>query len=230
VTTFVLVHGAWHGAWCWERLVPALRSRGHDAVAMDLPAGDGSATYTDYAHAVLRAMEHVDGPVTLVGHSLGAMTVPVVASMRPVETTLLLCGVTPNLSGQPWDDAPPMEVPGAYDALVAHPDGATSWPTLESATQSLYGECAPADAAWAFSLLRKQSSTGLWADAYPLTEWPQTRFAAVCCASDRAITAEFVKHTVRERLGIDAVEIPGDHSPFLRDAEGLADVLIALGP
>src|SRR5260221_10947192 len=37
VSTFVLVHGAWHGAWCWERLVPELEARGHASIAMDLP-------------------------------------------------------------------------------------------------------------------------------------------------------------------------------------------------
>jgi hypothetical protein len=33
--TFALVHGAWHGAWCWERLAPFLQEAGHDVVAMD---------------------------------------------------------------------------------------------------------------------------------------------------------------------------------------------------
>ena len=40
VTTFALVHGAWHGAWCWERLIEPLRERGHGAIAVDLPCDD----------------------------------------------------------------------------------------------------------------------------------------------------------------------------------------------
>jgi pimeloyl-ACP methyl ester carboxylesterase len=43
MATFGLVHGSWHGAWCWERLVPELEARGHRAVAVDLPAEDPAA-------------------------------------------------------------------------------------------------------------------------------------------------------------------------------------------
>ena len=49
MTTFGLVHGAWHGAWCWERLTPLLRQAGHDVVAMDLPVDDNSASFDTYA-------------------------------------------------------------------------------------------------------------------------------------------------------------------------------------
>ena len=54
MSTFVLVHGAWHGAWCWERFVPELEIRGHTAIAMNLPVEDGAATFDDYALVVIR--------------------------------------------------------------------------------------------------------------------------------------------------------------------------------
>ena len=44
MTTFALVHGAWHGAWCWDRLIPELENRGHSVIAMDLPSDDPAAT------------------------------------------------------------------------------------------------------------------------------------------------------------------------------------------
>ena len=44
MTTFALIHGAWHGAWCWERLAAELERRGHRAVAVDLPCDDPAAT------------------------------------------------------------------------------------------------------------------------------------------------------------------------------------------
>ena len=43
MTTFALLHGAWHGAWCWERLIEPLRERGHGAIAVDLPCDDVQA-------------------------------------------------------------------------------------------------------------------------------------------------------------------------------------------
>ena len=38
MSVYVLIHGAWHGAWCWEKIVPMLTRCGHEAIAVDLPA------------------------------------------------------------------------------------------------------------------------------------------------------------------------------------------------
>jgi pimeloyl-ACP methyl ester carboxylesterase len=57
MTTFALVHGAWHGAWCWEQLTPLLQQAGHDVVAMDLPSEDGRATFDTYADVVCAALD-----------------------------------------------------------------------------------------------------------------------------------------------------------------------------
>ena len=38
MATFLLIHGAWHGAWCWDRIAPLLRAAGHNVIAPDLPA------------------------------------------------------------------------------------------------------------------------------------------------------------------------------------------------
>ena len=49
MTMFALVHGAWHGAWCWELLTPPLQQAGHNVVAPELPSDDGSADFDAYA-------------------------------------------------------------------------------------------------------------------------------------------------------------------------------------
>ena len=56
MSTFALVHGAWHGAWCWEQLTPELEALGHRVIAMDLPCDDGAATFDDYADVVCDAV------------------------------------------------------------------------------------------------------------------------------------------------------------------------------
>ena len=226
MATFVLVHGAWHGAWCWERLVPELAARGHDSLAVDLPIHDATATFEDYASVVVDAAAHLTEDVVVVGHSLGAMTAVLVAARRPALATVLLCGLTPNLNGHPWDDAPAAELPGALDALQLTDDGSTYWSDTAAATRAFFGGCSAEDAAWACAQLRPMNVNGLWASPYPLTAWPETRLAAVCCTDDAVITPEFARVTCKERLGIDAVEIPGDHSPFLADPARLAAVLV----
>jgi pimeloyl-ACP methyl ester carboxylesterase len=98
--TFVLVHGVWHGAWCWERFIPEIEAHGHRAIAIDLPIEDGTATFDTYADVVDAALIGSDD-VVLVAHSLGAMVIPIVAARRPVRAMTFVCGVMPLLGGKP---------------------------------------------------------------------------------------------------------------------------------
>ena len=84
MATFALVHGAWHGAWCWERLTPEREQEGHQVVAVDLPAEDPTAGLTRYAELTEEALGDADD-VIVVGHSLGAGSIPIVATLRPIR-------------------------------------------------------------------------------------------------------------------------------------------------
>jgi len=66
---YVLVHGAWHGGWCWERVARELASRGHDVAAPDLPSDQPGLTQLDYA-----ALIGPEPDAVVVGHSLGGLT------------------------------------------------------------------------------------------------------------------------------------------------------------
>jgi hypothetical protein len=52
VTTFALVHGGWHGAWCWEAVTPSSMRAAHNVVAVDLPSDDPNADFDTYADVV----------------------------------------------------------------------------------------------------------------------------------------------------------------------------------
>jgi pimeloyl-ACP methyl ester carboxylesterase len=226
MSTFVLVHGAWHGGWCWDRLVPVLAKRGHECITMDLPVDDASATFEDYARVVVDASAGAGDDVVVVGHSLGSMVIPLVAAARPVASLFFLCGVIPNFEGAPWDGAPRMDEPGTFDAAVQGDDGSMSWPTVEAATNAFYDDCSPDDAAWAFARLRPQRSAALWDRPYPLKAWPSARRFAIVGADDKAVTLEFSRYACSTRLGVDPVVLPGSHSPFLARPDELADALV----
>ena len=75
----VLIHGAWHGAWCWDRVVPQLETAGVPTVAVDLP-GHGASTEPLgdlYTHAafVRDLLDGIDGPIVLCGHSYGGAVI-----------------------------------------------------------------------------------------------------------------------------------------------------------
>jgi len=98
MATFVLVHGAWHGAWCWEKVIAHLHHLGHQAVAVDLPGSDPTASFDDYARVVLAAAEGLDDPI-LVGHSMGGQTIPIVAAIA-VSAGLSICARRSQTSGE----------------------------------------------------------------------------------------------------------------------------------
>jgi pimeloyl-ACP methyl ester carboxylesterase len=221
--TFVLVHGAWHGAWCWERFIPEIERHGHRAIAIDLPIEDATATFDTYADVVGSAVP-ASHDVVLVAHSLGAMVIPIVAARRPVRAMVFVSGVIPLIGGRPWDEGPPMEAPGVTSLLVRSDDGALSWPDVEAARSAMYHTCDPADAAWCFSKLRPQNSSSLWGE-YPLATWPDASTIMIGCTEDRIVTADWSRYTA-ERLGVELAEIGGDHSPFLGRAGELAGVVL----
>src|ERR1700749_4876043 len=96
VAGFVLVHGAWHGAWCWRDVAPALRVAGHAVEAIDLPAhgegerAPGSVRLEEYVEAVCAAVERAPRPVVLVGHSFGGVPITQAAERLPDRIGLLV--------------------------------------------------------------------------------------------------------------------------------------------
>lgn len=86
----VLLHGSWHGAWCWYKVIPRLRSVGHHVHAPDLPAhgrewrmARGRITLAAMAGTVCDLLDSLDGPALLVAHSRGGLVASAVAERRP---------------------------------------------------------------------------------------------------------------------------------------------------
>jgi pimeloyl-ACP methyl ester carboxylesterase len=232
MTTFALVHGAWHGAWCWEQLTPLLRQAGHAVVTMDLPNEDGTATFDTYANVVCATLDGYDDDVVLVGHSYNGNTIPLVAARRPVRHLVYLCAMVPDIGRSVFDqmsDELEMLNPVAYEQGLSVPDEQLRqvWVDLDIARTMFYGDCDEPTIKAALDRLRPQS-------AYPailpssLTEFPPVQTTYVVCSDDQILRPQWSRWTARERLGADLIELPGDHSPFYSRPSVLADVLLGL--
>jgi pimeloyl-ACP methyl ester carboxylesterase len=232
MTTFALVHGAWHGAWCWERLTPLLHQAGHDVVTMDMPSEDGTATFDTYADVVCAALEGHGDDVVLVGHSYNGNTIPLVAARRPVRHLVYLCAMVPDIGRSVFDqmsDELEMLNPVAYEQGLSVPDEQLRqvWTDLDIACTMFYGDCDEPTTRAALERLRPQS-------AYPailpssLAEFPAVKTTYIVCSEDQILRPEWSRRTARERLGAELIELPGDHSPFYSRPSVLADVLLGL--
>jgi pimeloyl-ACP methyl ester carboxylesterase len=227
--TFGLVHGAFHGAWCWERLAAELEGMGHRALTVDLPCEDPSAGAAEYADAALTAFADADENLIVVGHSLGGLTIPLIAAARPVRQMVFLEAIIPRPGRAHVEvnrDEPEMILPPPDDAMYFDPDGVTRF-RPEAAARWFFSDCPPDLAAWAAARLRGQ---GMKADTEvtPLLSWPDTPSAYVLGTRDMVVNPDWARRAAVTILGVEPVEIDAGHSPFLSMPSLLARTLVEL--
>lgn len=224
-----LVHGSYHGAWCWDFLTPELERLGHRVVTVTLPITDPSLGAADYAKVVEAALDPTSEPV-LVGHSMAGLVIPLVASSRPVRRLIFLAAFMPS-PGRSANDQRSTE---AIDGRVA--PRTAEWTDLgdevwmigpNTATELFFHDAPAAVARWATKRLRPQAYRVL-SEITPLTAWPDVESRAIVCRDDRAINPAWVRTAAHERLGVDAIELGGGHSPFLTRPAELAQVIDGL--
>lgn len=225
----VLVHGAYHGAWCWDLVVPELERRGHRAVAVDLPITDPTAGAAAYADVVAAAVQPGSEPV-VVGHSMGGLVIPLVAERLPVRRLVFLAAMLPR-PGASIADRRKLEpidgiVPLTTAEWTAHGDDV--WMVGPNTAAELFFHDVPPDAAArAVERLRPQSYRFM-NEPSPLAAWPEVASDYIVCRDDRAVNPAWGRSAARERLGVEAVELDGGHSPFLTRPAALADLIDTL--
>ena len=231
----MLVHGAWHGAWCWEKVVPLLEEAGYGVVVPDLPGHGEDGTpmpglsMQSYADRIVRAVDEAAEPVILVGHSMGGIVVSLVAEARPdrVRKLVYLTGFLledgETLLSIAENDEEAIVLPN----LAPNEDGSAF--TVRNTKDVFYADCSDEDVERARSRLVPEPAFA-FATPVAVTEGNFGRVprAYVECVQDRAIgiTAQRGMH---ERLPCDTVvSMQTSHSPFFSVPEELAGHLVAL--
>jgi pimeloyl-ACP methyl ester carboxylesterase len=227
MSMFVLVHGAYHGGWCWSRLVPELESLGHRAVTPDLPCDDPAAGHAANVATVLAAMDEAESgsDVVVVGHSLGGFIAPLVAQQRAVRRIVFLC-TAPVIGGGDAVDLRARLATECYGAMVRFRDeNGRALMSPADAGHGFYHDCDDTTAAWAIARLRPQSTLPL-TEPWPLAAWPDVARSVILARDDRAVRFDAGMEAGRLILdGADPIVIDGSHSPFLSRPGELASVL-----
>lgn len=213
MATYALIHGAGDVGWYWHLVERELQARGHATVAPDLPIEDDTATLSDNADAVIRAIDDAGDrrDLVVVGQSYGGYIAPIVADRTGADLLVLVAAMIP----QPGESVEDMWAATGW-SMPHHDDS--------SAMAVFYHDVDPALAREALSRERRQSDTA-GHEPWPLAAWPDVPTRVIVCRNDRFFTADWLRRVVRDRLGIEPDEIDSGHTPALSHPVELVECL-----
>lgn len=232
--SILLVHGAAHGAWCWERVVPHLQRLGFHVDAIDLPgrAGGGRAGWRisleTFAKAVAARAQAANSPVVAVGHSMGGQVISAAAELAPAafERLVYLSAFLPRHG----DSVASL---GAEDtdsdlARAVHASMLTGTVTINPQTCGpvFYGDCSAEDLDWARARLVPESLR----PSITKIRLSDARFGRaprsyIRCTQDRALSIQMQDRMIGRQRCERVVTLDASHSPFLSMPERLAHAI-----
>lgn len=233
---FVLVHGAWHGAWCWDRVRPLLSSAGHAVHTPTLPgqgerAGElsgliGLTTHIDALGAYIESLH--TGPVVLVGHSYAGSVISGVADSMPsaIRRLVYLDAIILD-SGESLRSIVPPASWERLEGLAREHGRGVGIPPLPLAA---FGVTAPEDVAWVGSRLTLQPlatfSQPLALRAPLGNGLPKTY---IDCNQPAMATQARFKDRVRGRADWGYETLATGHDAMITAPQALASLLLKLG-
>ncbi|HVA24827.1 MAG TPA: alpha/beta fold hydrolase [Chloroflexota bacterium] len=238
MAAFVLIHGAWHGGWCWDKVAALLRDAGHTVVTPDLPGHGSDATpladigLDTYVNRAIEVLEAQQEPVILAGHSMGGLVITQASELRP-EKVKALVYVTAFI---PRDGESLSQLSSADQESLLNQnreldrERGVMWVRPEAHRQVFYHDCTDEDVVRAAQLLVpavavKPNVTPVHTTVDAFGRIPKYY---VECLQDRAIRPHvqrlMYQHTPCQRV----FTLDSSHSPFFSMPSELARCLLAI--
>ncbi len=238
MATFILIHGAWHGGWCWEQVTPILEEQGHRVLAPDLPCmGKDNTplekiTLDSWVQFVCDLARQQNEKVILVGHSRGGLIISQVAEYIPehIQGLIYLTAfLIPNgatlletLRQQPQPSKQPPDI-------VISDDKRTSTITTASVRNTFYNTSSEELIKRATSLLVPEPMVS-FVTPLALTDekFGQVPRAYIECLQDMAIPISLQRSMLSKLPCQQVQKLDTDHSPFYSAPAALAASLAEL--
>jgi pimeloyl-ACP methyl ester carboxylesterase len=223
--TYILVHGAWGGAWCWRDVATELDRRGVSWKAVDLPSSrNGADPKTGLAEdaAAVAALANDERPYVLVAHSYGGAVVSEVASrIANLQRCIYVAALVPRPGESATNATRRIRVRTLLDdAIEVEGDYLRLKPEL--AKGALYSDCTPEVATWAVGQLSTQTLASF--RIHRESENARAESVYVRCTNDHAVDPQ-IQQLMSEECDI-ALSLESEHSPFLSQPTRLCDLIL----
>lgn len=230
---YILVHGSWHGSWCWEKVVPLLEQKGHTVECVDLPGYEeigtlAQVTYQDYYEHIEGILYRCDEPVILVAHSMSGIVVGPLADRMSsrVKHAFFIAAFLPAFGESLLDVA--MRYDKSEIPSILEVDSVNRVHLLDSegAKEALYHDCSSTVKDWATTQLRPQPYDPLetpvdWEDSFQ----GRDQRTYVICELDRDVEPR-AQRDMLQCHPARVVSMNCGHFPFLSKPEELAEILL----
>ncbi len=234
MSTYILVHGAWHGGWCWHKVVAALEANGHRVLAPDMPGHGidrtppGETTLESLAGRIRDLLDRAAEPVILVGHSYGGTIITQAAEWCPgkVKRLVYLTAFVP-LNGQSTRELGGGDADTRLNAeMEVQPEAGTVTVRPDALKTVFYGHCSDADVALAKALVVPEALAGVGTPVTTSAEnWGRLAKDYIACTEDQAIGIAR-QQSMAEAGGCRIVaSLETDHSPFFSRVPDLVAAL-----
>lgn len=230
--TYLLIHGAWHGAWCWYKLMSRLERLGHTVIAPDLPSLGRDRTPVDrvslplWREFVCNILDTQTEPVILVGHSRGGIVISEATEQRPhrVRALVYLSAFLARTGESLLDLARQQQHPSiVLQNMVISQDRTSATMPDRYIRETFYGECSDEDIALA-RLLLSPEPTLPFTTSLTVTDENFGRVPRVYieCLRDKAIAPALQKQMYTALACDSVLTLDTDHSSFLSRPDELA--------
>ncbi|MBV9746068.1 MAG: alpha/beta fold hydrolase [Acidobacteriia bacterium] len=233
MATYVLIHGALHGGWCWYKVKPLLEARGHTVVTPDLPShGDdktapSAVTLAGYADRICSVLSAQQEPAILVGHSAGGVAITQAAEncSRRIQALVYLSAYVPQ-NGESGIDLLQRDARSMLNGNIVPVSDGVLTVRGEVLHEAFYGKCRAEDEAFATARLTPQALAPIATPVVTSEEgWGLIPRYYIECTLDRAVTAGLQQEMRRLAPCLETFTIDSDHSPFFSAPDRLVDIL-----
>jgi pimeloyl-ACP methyl ester carboxylesterase len=238
MATFVLIHGAWHGGWCFDPIRLLLEAEGHTVIAPDLPGMGGdeatlaAITLEGWGEFVADICRSAGGPVILCGHSRGGLVISAAAEQAPdaIDVLVYICAMLlPNGMSRASFKERAQPNP-AFDAIIRHLPHGHGMDVDPAAAPAVFAQRSPIKEALAAAARLVSEPMSARTATLSLTD---ARYGSVPrhyieCLHDLTIPIAD-QRDMQSLLPCETVTVlEADHSPFLSTPKALADALLAI--